>query len=39
MSTNLIEGVILLVFVCILYALYFLKGDKAKLKTAAKKKR
>jgi uncharacterized membrane protein YraQ (UPF0718 family) len=37
MSTNLIEGVILLVFVCILYALYFLKGDKAKLKTAAKK--
>jgi uncharacterized membrane protein YraQ (UPF0718 family) len=37
MNTNLIEGFILLILVLILYTFYFVKGDKAKFQTAAKK--
>ncbi len=37
MNTNIIEGIILLVLVIILYAVYFIKGDKNKLKDASKK--
>ena len=37
MNTNLIEGIILLAVVLVLYAVYFVKGDKGKLKDASKK--
>lgn len=37
MSTNLIEGIILLAFVIVLYGIYFAKGDRNKFKDASKK--
>jgi len=37
MNTNIIEGIILLVLVLVLYGVYFIRGDKKKLKDASKK--
>lgn len=37
MNTNLIEGIILLAVVLVLYAVYFVKGNKRKLRDASKK--
>lgn len=37
MNTNIIEGIVLLALVLVLYFVYFLRGDKKKLKDASKK--
>lgn len=37
MNANLVEGITFLAFVLILYAVYFVKGDKKKVKDASKK--
>ncbi len=37
MNTNLIEGIILLTIVLAFYNIYFVKGDKNKLKDASMK--
>jgi uncharacterized membrane protein YraQ (UPF0718 family) len=36
-NTNIVEGIILLVLVLVLYVVYFIRGDKGKLKDASKK--
>jgi uncharacterized membrane protein YraQ (UPF0718 family) len=36
-NTNIIEGIILLALVLVLYVVYFIRGDKKKLKDASKK--
>jgi len=37
MNTNIIEGIILLIFVIVLYTVYFYRGNKVKIKDASKK--